>query len=117
MLLKCGVSPDALASLSGERCVWEMFKRNGAVTMMAEEIHDACSSATTTVNAVWRSAYAVQSNQLPDHQWWKLFCSPHIPPCCWSTKGFLNPGRRQCVGGGRSLHQVMIGHLEEFWTN
>ena len=80
---------------------------------------------------------SVQSNELPDHQWWRLFCSPHIKPCCWAKNGFLNPGRRQCVGGGRSLHQVtlaqaspftllpvhtllphskvMIGYLEEFW--
>jgi len=114
--LFCDVSPNDLSSLNGEQCVWELFKRSGAVTMMAEEIHDACDSATTTVNAVFRGAYGVQPSELPDHQWWKLFCSPHIKPCCWAKKGFLNPGRRQCVGGGRSLHQVMIGYLEEFWT-
>ena len=113
--LFCGVGPEELASLDGERCVWEHFKRHGAVTMMAEEIHDACESATTTINAVYRGAWSVQRNQLPDHQWWRLFCSPHIKPCCWSKQGFLNPGRRQCVGGGRSLHEVMIGYLEEFW--
>ena len=114
--LFCDVAPDELSGLRGEQCVWEMFKKAGAVTMMAEEIHDRCESQTTTVNAVYRGAYAVQSSELPDHQWWKLFCSPHIKPCCWAKKGFLNPGRRQCVGGGRSLHQVMIGYLEEFWT-
>ena len=114
--LFCGTSPEELSGLSGERCVWEMFKRGGGVTMMAEEIHDACESQTTTINAVYRGAYSVQSSELPDHQWWKLFCSPHIRPCCWHKSGFLNPGRRQCVGGGRTLHEVMIGYLEEFWT-
>ena len=109
--LFCDVSPDELSSLQGEQCIWELFKRSGAVTMMAEEIHDACDSATTTVNAVFRGAYGVQPSELPDHQWWKLFCSPHIKPCCWAKKGFLNPGRRQCVGGGRSLHQVRMGYL------
>lgn len=93
-----------------------MFKRAGSVTMFAEEVHDQCGSATTTVNAVWRGAFGVGAHELPDHQWWKLFCSPHIPPCCWSKKGFLNPGRRQCVGGGRTLHQVLIGYFEEFWS-
>jgi hypothetical protein len=112
----CGTSPDELSSLTGDRCVWEMFKRGGAVTMMAEEIHDACGSATTTINAVYKGAFAVQSSELPDHQWWKLFCSPHVKPCCWAKSGFLNPGRRQCVGGGRALHEVIIGYLEEFWS-
>ena len=115
--LFCGVSPDELSGLNGERCVWEMFKKAGAVTMMAEEIHDQCESATTAVNAVWRGAYGVRREELPDHQWWRLFCSPHIKPCCWAKDGFLNPGRRQCVGGGRTLHEVMIGYLEEFWTS
>ena len=113
--LFCDVSPDELSTLRPDACVWEMFKAAGGVTMMAEEIHDACGSATTTVNAVYRGAWAVQPSELPDHQWWRLFCSPHIKPCCWAKEGFLNPGRRQCVGGGRSLHQVMIGYLEEFW--
>ena len=54
---------------------------------------------------------SVQMSELPDHQWWKLFCSPHIAPCCWARDGFLNPGRRQCVGG-RHLHEVMIDYLE-----
>ena len=115
--LFCGTSPDELSSLNGESCVWEMFKRGGGVTMMAEEIHDACESATTTVNAVWKLAYGVRQEELPDHQWWRLFCSPHIKPCCWAKDGFLNPGRRQCVGGGRTLHEVMIGYLEEFWSS
>ena len=115
--LFCGASPDELSSLNGERCVWEMFKKAGGVTMFAEEIHDQCESATTTVNAVWRQAYGVRQDELPDHQWWRLFCSPHIKPCCWAKRGFLNPGRRQCVGGGRTLHEVMIGYLEEFWTS
>lgn len=114
--LFCGTTPEDLSSLAGERCVWEMFKRGGAVTMMAEEIHDACDSATTTVNAVWRGAYSVQTHELPDHQWWRLFCSRHIKPCCWAKDGFLNPGRRQCVGGSRTLSEVMIGYLEEFWS-
>ena len=80
------------------------------------QVHDQCESATTTVNAVWRSAYSVRQDELPDHQWWRLFCSPHIPPCCWASNGFLNPGRRQCAGGGRELHEVMLGYVEEFWA-
>lgn len=112
----CDAAPEKLSGLRGEACVWEMFKNAGAVTMMAEEIHDQCSSVTSTVNAVYKGAHAVRLEELPDHQWWKLFCSQHIKPCCWAQKGFLNPGRRQCVGGGRSLHQVLIGYLEEFWS-
>jgi len=115
--LFCDSKPSELAYLAGEKCVWDMFKKGGGVTMMAEEIHDACESATTTVNAVYRGAYGVGQSELPDHQWWKLFCSRHIKPCCWAKSGFLNPGRRQCVGGGRTLHEVMIGYLEEFWSS
>ena len=111
----CDAAPEKLSGLRGEACVWEMFKSAGAVTMMAEEIHDQCSSVTSTVNAVYKGAHAVRLEELPDHQWWKLFCSQHIKPCCWAQKGFLNPGRRQCVGGGRSLHQVLIGYL--VWTH
>ncbi len=115
--LYCDVGPDELSSLQGHRCVWEAFKRAGAVTMMAEEIHDQCATSTTVVNALARGAYGVGYNELPDHEWWKLFCSRHVKPCCWSKGGFLNPGRRQCVGGSRELHQVIIGYLEEFLSS
>ena len=86
--LFCGVSPDELPGLNAEQCIWDMFKKHGGVTMMAEEIHDNCQSSTTTVSAVWRTAMSVQSNELPDHQWWRLFCSPHIKPCCWAKSGW-----------------------------
>ena len=61
-----------------------------------------------------QSSWSVPSGSLPDHAFWSLFCSPHVPPCCWAPRGFLNPGRRQCVGGGRELHQVELGYLESF---
>ena len=35
----------------------------------------------------------VHKHDLPDHEWWRIFCSPHIKPCCWAKEGFLNPGR------------------------
>ena len=36
--------------MSGERaekCVWELFKKRGGATMMAEEIHDNCQGSTS----------------------------------------------------------------------
>ena len=59
-------------------------------------------------------AYGVAAHELPDHRWWRALCSPHVPPCCWAKDGFLNPGRRQCVGGGGHLHEVELGYLEEW---
>jgi hypothetical protein len=144
--LFCGTSPEELSSLRPEECAWELFKKRGAATMMAEEappretrtqlaaprarwdeevvhsgshlvapqVHDGCLGATSLQQAIERTAYYVQASHMPHHQWWRLFCSPHVKPCCWSADGYLNPGRRQCVGGGRELHDVMIGYLEEW---
>ena len=77
--------------------MWELFKKSGAVTMIAEEVHDGCEGATSIANALLRNAYEVHKHDLPDHEWWRIFCSPHIKPCCWAKEGFLNPGRSRCV--------------------
>ena len=74
-------------------------------------------AAGASSQSIWRGSASVAATELPDHQWWKFFCSRHVPPCCWAKNGFLNPGRRQCVGGSRELHQVLIGYLEEFWAS
>jgi len=112
--LFCNLSPDALSSLQPGRCVWEAFKRRGAVTLVADEVHDNCESPTSVLHAIRQSAYWMGEREQPDHQLWRLFCSPHVKPCCWAAGGFLNPGRRQCVGGGRELHQVVVGYLEQW---
>ena len=116
MPLFCNVAAEELHSLRGDACVWEAFKRRGAVTAIVDEVHDRCESPTSPIHAIERQAWAVRKEELPDHQYWRVFCSPHIEPCCWSKTGFLNPGRRQCAGGGRELHEVMLGYVEEFWA-
>jgi hypothetical protein len=47
--LYCDVNPAELAWLQPQHCVWEMFKKSGAVTMMGEEIHDQCETANAVV--------------------------------------------------------------------
>ena len=84
------------------------------MTMMADEVHDGCQSPTCPIHAIQQGAYGVASYELPDHTWWRALCSPHVRPCCWAAGGFLNPGRRQCVGGGRHLHEVELDYLEEW---
>ena len=73
--------------------------------MIAEEVHDGCQGMTNVAGIIDRSAYMMRREDLPDHQWWRLFCSANVPPCCWAKNGFLNPGRRQCIGGGRELRE------------
>ena len=114
MPLFCGIEHTQLPYLQGAQCVWEVAKAHGAVTMMADEVHDGCQSPTCPIHAIQQGAYGVASYELPDHRWWRALCSPHVPPCCWAEGGFLNPGRRQCVGGGRHLHEVELGYVEEW---
>ena len=114
MPLFCGIEHTQLPYLQGAQCVWEVAKAHGAVTMMADEVHDGCQSPTCPIHAIQQGAYGVASYELPDHRWWRALCSPHVPPCCWAKGGFLNPGRRQCVGGGRHLHEVELGYVEEW---
>lgn len=75
---------------------------------------DVAWRRTTPIQSIMQSSWLVPSSSLPDHAFWNLFCSPHVPPCCWAPRGFLNPGRRQCVGGGKELHQIELGYLESF---
>jgi hypothetical protein len=114
MPLFCGIEHTQLPYLQGSQCVWEVAKAHGAVTMMADEVHDGCQSPTCPIHAIQQGAFGVASYELPDHRWWRALCSPHVPPCCWVKGGFLNPGRRQCVGGGRHLHEVELGYVEEW---
>ena len=48
--------------------MWELFKKSGAVTMIAEEVHDGCEGATSIANALLRNAYEVHKHGLRDHQ-------------------------------------------------
>ncbi|EOD28365.1 hypothetical protein EMIHUDRAFT_204204 [Emiliania huxleyi CCMP1516] len=105
--LYCNVLPEHLSQTLPGRCVWEVWRRAGAVSAMVDEVHDNCQSPTS-------SAVMLSEANLPDHQLWRLFCSPLVKPCCWAQDGFLNPGRRQCVGGGRQLHEVLMGYLEQW---
>eukprot|EP00967_Tisochrysis_lutea_P152214 scaffold297680_cov32-Tisochrysis_lutea.AAC.3 len=171
--LFCNLNPEDISAIQAGRCVWEAFKKQGAVTMMADEVHDNCQSPTSVLHALTTEAFWLDPKDMPDHQvressvsppscaptvfpsvlstcarsisyfivcgmcpfatralpssllvggsrtlshsWqmWRLYCSPHVPPCCWASRGFLNPGRRQCVGGGRELHDVVISYLEQ----
>lgn len=152
--LYCNVLPEHLSQTLPGRCVWEVWRRAGAVSAMVDEVHDNCQSPTSVPHALPRtpspnpglvrqplppparsldtrlhrslsdgsqvlhalsqSAVMLSEANLPDHQLWRLFCSPLVKPCCWAQDGFLNPGRRQCVGGGRQLHEVLMGYLEQW---
>ncbi|KAL3932162.1 MAG: hypothetical protein SGPRY_000815 [Prymnesium sp.] len=51
-----------LSALDPSKCVWEEFKRQGGVTMIAEEVHDGCEGVTSIANSLIRDAYLVNSS-------------------------------------------------------
>ena len=55
MPLFCNVAAEELHSLRGDACVWEAFKRRGAVTAIVDEVHDRCESPTSPMVLLSRS--------------------------------------------------------------
>lgn len=66
--LFCNTLPDDLVSMQPGRCVWEVFKQRGAVTMLADEVHDNCQAPTSVLHALGTSAFWISDRDMPHHQ-------------------------------------------------
>jgi hypothetical protein len=107
-------SADSSSSVRG---VWSDFAAQGYATMLMEELHDGCADLSSTApSAASKLFYSrLGAAGMPHHNAWQIFCQPELRPCCNDPVSFLQPGRRQCVGG-KELPALLLDYVRQLWS-
>ena len=109
-----GSSGDGSSGGGGPKAVWGDFERHGYATFLLEELHDGCTDLTSgtpsSASKLFYSRFGAAG--MPHHNAWQIFCQPELRPCCNDPESFLQPGRRQCVGGAE-LPELMLGYVKQ----
>lgn len=110
-------SPERADGPGRPEGVWAAFGRHGYATMMLEELHDGCGdlSSSGVPSSASKLFYSrLGAKGMPHHNAWQAFCQPELRPCCNDADSFLQPGRRQCVGGNE-LPELLMGYVRDLW--
>ncbi len=109
-----GGSNSGGSGTDGPKGVWDAFERHGYATFLLEELHDGCSDLTSgtpsSASKLFYSRFGAAG--MPHHNVWQIFCQPELRPCCNDPESFLQPGRRQCVGGAE-LPELMLRYVKQ----